>query len=270
MGLLRSWIDRITKLSRWATIWSAIRLLTWRVRKKAGWAGRSLKRVNLRASRGALYMRIGRSSDYDVFKQVFIEEEFKPVRAIREARVIVDCGANVGYASRYLLDVFPMARLIAIEPDPENAAICRLNLKPYGDRASLRQAAVWREAAQLSLVRGAFGDGREWATQVRALGEDESGDVAAIDISTLMSEEGVDMIDLLKIDIEGGELDLFCGESCRDWLPRCKNLAIELHGPECTNAFFKALDGFTYTLLRSGEHVLCMNISPSSHSLQPQ
>ena len=42
-----------------------------------------------------------------------------------EPRFILDCGANVGYTSAYLLTRFPTAFLIAIEPDPGNAEILR-------------------------------------------------------------------------------------------------------------------------------------------------
>jgi FkbM family methyltransferase len=235
-------------------------MIASRLGNAVGRKKRSLERVYLRGSCDALYMRTGDSSDFKAFTQIFLEEEYKPLRAIAAPRVIVDCGSNVGYSSRYLLEAFPSARVIAIEPDPENFRICQLNLEPFRNRASVLQAAVWTHATQLSLSRGAFRDGREWTTQVRRPGEGESADVAAIDIESLLKKEAIDTIDLLKIDIEGSELELFRSECCGNWIRRVKNLAIELHDTDCANTFFAALDGFQYDLEQSGELQICLNI----------
>lgn len=234
----------------------------WRVSAKLGRTDRVLKRIALRQGRPPLFMRVGASSDFGVFTEVFLDDELGPLRRISPPRVIVDCGANVGYASRYLLDMFPAAKLVAIEPSPDNAQMCQANLAPYRDRSAMRQAAVWAEVARLHLLRGGFGDGREWATQVKVASNGDLADVTAIDIPTLMLEEAIDTIDLLKIDIEGAELDLFRSKSCKDWLNRVRNLTVELHGPECARAFFDAMAGFKYILLRSGELHLCLNIEP--------
>jgi FkbM family methyltransferase len=255
-------VYRIFRLFRCLTLLSVARLVSWRVAYRFGWAERSLKQLNLRGTHRALSMRIGSSSDFAVFTQIFLDEGYKPLRAIAKPRVIVDCGANVGYVGRYLLDAFPNSRLIAIEPDPENFKICQLNLEPFRDRSSARLAAVWTSATRLNLLRGAYGDGREDSTQVRPSGQGETADVVAVDIPTLMEQEKIDGIDILKIDIEGSELELFRSESTRDWLPKVRNIAIELHSEDCEKAFFDALAGFRYTVLRSGELHICMNIEP--------
>jgi FkbM family methyltransferase len=233
-----------------------------RVANKFGYSSHSLKCVTLRHNHNQVYMRGGRSSDHEVFRQIFVEEELKPLRAISDPVVIVDCGANVGYASVYLLEAFPTARVISMEPDPENAKVCRLNLESYRDRSSLLQAAVWGCTTQLSLSRGDYGDRREWATQVRSPEPGELPSVEGIDIPTLLREQNISTVDLLKIDIEGSELQLFRGEACQSWIRRIRNIAIELHGAECSETFFDALAGFRYQLLRSGELHICLNIEP--------
>ena len=209
MGSLNARIDRTLRLYRVATVSSATRIMAGRLANKFGCGTRSLKRVALRYTHNQVYMRAGSSSDYEVFWQTFVDEELKPLRAISDPVVIVDCGANIGYASTYLLEAFPTARVIAIEPEPENAEVCQLNLEPYRNRSTLLRAAVWERTTQLSLSRGNYGDGREWATQVRSPEPGELPSVQAIDLLTLMSEQAINTIDLLKIDIEGSELQLF-------------------------------------------------------------
>ncbi len=66
-------------------------------------------------------------------------------------------------------------------------------------------------------------------------------------------------VDLLKIDIEGAEVELFRDGSTA-WLAQVRNIVIELHGGECELAFFRALAPYRYELSRSGELTFCRNI----------
>jgi FkbM family methyltransferase len=172
----------------------------------------------------------------------------------------LDLGANVGYTSAYFLSCFPTASVLAVEPDPANFEILRKNLAQYGERAKVLRGAVWSHNSRLKLSRGTFGDGREWATQVVASQDNEdSKDVEGFDIPTLLRLAGAESVDLLKIDIERSELELFNCAS-RSWLPRVKNICIELHGDDCRNAFMTALEGFNYELRTSGELTICRNL----------
>jgi hypothetical protein len=74
----------------------------------------------------------------------------------------------------------------------------------------------------------------------------------------------VSQIDLLKVDIEGGELELFSGNT--NWLTSVRNICIELHSADCERVFFDALKGFSYDLDRSGELTICRNIRSSVSS----
>jgi hypothetical protein len=55
-------------------------------------------------------------------------------------------------------------------------------------------------------------------------------------MTTLMREVGIETVDILKVDIEGAERDVF---STCDWMDKVKLLAIELHDrvrPGCSDA----------------------------------
>ena len=86
---------------------------------------------------------------------------------------MLDLGANAGFSSAYFLSVFPKARIVAVEPDERNLAICRANLAPYGDRVLLLHGAAWSRIATLRLLKGT-GDGLECATQVDELIAEEA------------------------------------------------------------------------------------------------
>jgi FkbM family methyltransferase len=175
--------------------------------------------------------------------------------------MILDLGANVGYSSAYFLSCFPTASIFAVEPDPANCEILRENLAQYGERATVLRGAVWSHDVKLKVSRGTYGDGREWATQVVARRNDneDSEDVEGFSMPTLFCLAGTESVDLLKIDIEGSELEVF-NVASRSWLPRVKNICIELHGDECRKALMTALDGFDYETSISGELTICRNL----------
>jgi FkbM family methyltransferase len=210
-----------------------------------------------------LQARLRGSSDIEVFNQIFIYQEYLCLRELKEPFLVLDLGANVGFSAAYFLSAFPKARVVAVEPDERNLAVCKANLSPYGDRVLLLDGAVWSRPATLRLLKGTFGDGREWATQVEELIEekDTSGGVQAWDVGSLIDMSGGGTVDLLKVDIERAELSVF-GESASSWLHRVRNICIELHGKDCEEVFFAALKDFDYELGHSGELTICRNLRP--------
>jgi FkbM family methyltransferase len=226
-------------------------------------------RLHLRHSEVKLCLRT-EATDYRVFRQIFIENEYAVLEDVATVTNIVDCGANVGYSSLYFLDRFPHARVIAIEPDPANAIICEENLRPYGKRATVIRAAIWPQKAHLAIIRGEYRDGGAWATQVRPLVThlDNALTTNGIDMSEILQILDGSPIDILKIDIERSELDLF-GSHTEQWLTRVRNVAIELHDDECREVFMKALHGFTFELQHSGELTIARNLRAQNTATCP-
>lgn len=237
---------------------------TWlflRLNKKARYHGRATWRVRPRVLPAAIEVQLRGASDFDVFSQIFIQEEYAPLRGLESISFILDLGANVGYSSAYFLDCFPDSTVLAVEPDDRNVAICRETLSPFGERARVIHGAAWSTPGTLQLSRGSYGDGREWATQVKTPASGEAGGIQAWDIPGLLSVANRDQIDLLKIDIERAELEVF-GATSAAWLHKVRNLCIELHGPDCDETFFQALRAFRFDVERSGELTICTNLQP--------
>jgi FkbM family methyltransferase len=237
---------------------AAIRLRFYDLQARAGARKSFLVQIKLKNAKHPIFMRIG-SSDREVLGQIFIEEEYAPVELSRP-KMILDLGANVGYSSAYFLSKYPTARVLAVEPDPGNYDICCRNLEPFGQRAKVIHGAAWPECAKLVLDRGTWRDGREWTTQVKpATQTTTSTYVNGYDMPALLGLCQAAEIDLLKIDIEKSELELF-SRNTDGWLPRVRNLCVELHGRDCEEVFFRALAGYSYDLSRSGELTVCRNL----------
>jgi FkbM family methyltransferase len=167
------------------------------------------------------------STDNVVFSQVFIDEQYGPISPTSAGGLIIDCGANVGYSSLFFLAKNPSAHLIAIEPDPDNFAILRVNLGPYMHRCTLVQAALWSRNTQLRISNTPYRGGGAWAKTVEEV-HDGRGEIDAVELGEVLSASGFGRIAILKMDVEGAEAEVF-RDGPPPWLSRVDQFAVELH-----------------------------------------
>lgn len=162
------------------------------------------------------------TSDFCAYKDVLIRQDkvYDPCIQNFTPGTIVDVGAHIGMASILFAHKFPQAKIIAIEPEPSNFAALVRNTSPYKNIVPV-QAALWKEDGEVTL-------GRSDAHPKGAFQVVESGEqrVRAMTMDTLMRETHIQSIDLLKVDIEGAEKDVFT--AC-DWIKKVRVIAIELH-----------------------------------------
>lgn len=210
-----------------------------------------------------LQVRVG-SSDAWAFLQIFPDHEYRFLDGSTDVKVIVDLGANCGYAAAYFLSRFPDARVLAVEPDGDNVTALERNLAPYGERAECLRAGAWSSEGRLEMREDHYRDGAEWSRQVRAVSAGETGSgFPAVDVPWIMARLGCRRVSILKCDIEGAEVEVF-GPSCRSWIERCDAIAVELHddtffGP-ATPVFERAISGLPYEVVRFGELTICRRI----------
>lgn len=263
LNKLRSHVQMLADLNGSAGLVAAMRWEGLRFAVKLGHTEPDVWSVRPRQVLHPLQVRLRGSSDIAVFHQIFIGQEYACLRKLEEPSLVLDLGANVGFSAAYFLSAFPKARVVVVEPDERNLEMCKVNLAPYGDRVMLLHGAVWSRSTILRLSKGTFGDGLEWATQVAESIEDEetSAGVQAWDVGSLIEISGAATVDLLKVDIEGAELTVF-GASAGSWLHKVRNICIELHGEDCEEVFFAALQDFDYELEYSDELTICRNLRP--------
>jgi len=144
-------------------------------------------------------------------------------RAIRDAGrtpVIVDCGANIGISAIWFADRFPDATILAVEPEPANHALLQRNTAAHPNIVAIR-AAVSDHRGRVSLTNDG-GEAWGWATR-----EAEDGDVETVTVGDLLARvpDGAPLI--VKIDIEGGEVDLF--RSATEWTRETPLIVFEDH-----------------------------------------
>jgi FkbM family methyltransferase len=193
-----------------------------------------------------------KTSDLSVFCQILVFDEYRCVSELRSPKLIVDLGANVGYSSAYFLSQFKSCSVIAVEPDPENFAELQKNVAPYRDRVMAIQAAVWPISERITLNHP--GQGEEWGVRVKPSFD---GTVESITVPELLRVSGQDRISLLKIDIEGAEIELF-RSGTEEWLHKVDNIVIELHGEEAREIFFNAIGQLNFSVSSCDELTVCL------------
>jgi FkbM family methyltransferase len=200
--------------------------------------------------RHPLNLRFG-TSDLDAYEQIFMElhyyADFKT-----SPRVIVDAGANIGLASIYFANCFPQAKIFAVEPELSNFRLLERNVRQYANVMPIR-AALWSMNTTIDLIDPGKG---HWGFQTVEAGQKAAGDridnVTAITVDRLMNDHEIDHIDVLKIDIEGAEQEVFADPS--KWINRVSVLIVELHERikiGCTRTFYNATNGFDHEWMRS-------------------
>lgn len=187
----------------------------------------------------AVVLRLG-TTDVAAFEHVFVNDEYG-FKLKTEPYTIVDLGANVGLAAAYFCSRYPKARVIAVEPDPENFLILKKNAEMFS-RISPVNAALWNRNGTVSLEQSGHGS---WGIRVGNKADHTSNVVRAVTFTTLLKEFNIDQVDLLKVDIEGAECELF--EDAGSWIDRVQMMCVELHDrfrPGCSAAFAAATRGF--------------------------
>lgn len=186
------------------------------------------------------------SSDVHTCAQIFLYHEYDFL-VKTPPNVIVDAGANIGLASIYFANRYPTATIISIEPEEENFTLLKGNVKPYRNIIPL-QAALWKSNGTIDLVDPGVGAWGFMTQEIDSVGK-TSGKfchtVKAITLSKILDDYQFDKIDILKIDIEGAEKEVF--EDTTAWIAKVRALIIELHEgkkPGCNRSFYNGSRGF--------------------------
>ena len=142
---------------------------------------------------------------------------------------VVDAGAHHGHTAVQYLEHFPNSRVIALEPEPENFAIAKKALAPFGERVELLPFALAETdgnvALRLTSHSGAHsllevGDMRYYDAPVETLTPIE---VRAVTLDSLSAEH--------RLDRRGHPQDGHSGRRASGVARRC-----QASGPSCHSA----------------------------------
>lgn len=185
---------------------------------------------------------------------------------LRDGDVVMDVGANVGVFAVRALQRFPRVRVVALEPVPDIFEVLKRNAQDFGDgRLVALRVGAGQQPGELSFtyypnspalstskpglfadnealfgsaVEGAIAHAPVW--YARLVPRFLSGIIARYlrmgarevraelrPISQILREQGLDRVDLLKVDCEGAELDALRGIDDEHW-PHIRQVVAEV------------------------------------------
>lgn len=211
---------------------------TARLRAAAGRVGKPVA-VRFRSLQHPLYLRPG-TDDLDAALNNIVRHEYGYRCPDTPPKVMVDAGAYIGDTAVFFLNRYPAITVHALEPNPESRAVAERNLAPYGDRVTLIPAALSTTVGTVS-----FG-GSEMGARI---GEGGEFDVATTTLPALLRRIPEGQIDILKMDIEGAEMEILSGD-VSEWLPHVGLLIVETHGAEITEKLQEVMAGQGWQAVR--------------------
>jgi FkbM family methyltransferase len=147
-------------------------------------------------------------------------------------RTILDVGANIGQTATYWRLRFPAARIGAVEMMPDNVARIERQASLNGWNFRILQVAATDMAGTVP-VRLSDANSRNRleiiveTSAVRDKLQDKTINVPALPLAAIMDRLGFAAVDLMKVDIEGAEVNLL--RDLPNWAPRVRTLIMEIH-----------------------------------------
>lgn len=195
----------------------------------------------------------------DAHEEEVITKDSYEIKALAEKHpdieYIVDIGGNIGAFSKQVSNFFPSAKVILCEPEPELMKYAKLNTDNkliYVEKAVVGDPDL--EEVQFSVckwqgnhhVKGKF---RMDTYGVPSVGSKILHDITvkATTLPQIISANNFPRIDLLKVDTEGSEPDIF--KSIKPWLKNVKHIVAEWHSQDDLRVLLDVIkDTHNYTL----------------------
>lgn len=201
-----------------------------------------------------------RTEDFPIVKGILEDKEYDLSFAQGFVpKNIIDCGGHIGTAAVYFANKYPTANIYSIEPQIDNFKLLMYNSVFYENIHQIR-SAIWNKITNVNICDKGYGSAGYVVEETDTISDNLTG-TSTKTIISIMEEYGFDTIDILKIDIEGSEKELFNDENVHEWLGKVKVLIIELHDrikKGCFDAVIKAISRYNWFFTFKGENIILL------------
>ena len=203
------------------------------------------------------------SSTIDMYLEIFQHKHHMLAKGFdaKKDKIVFDAGANEGYYTIGMKQNNPSLKIISVEPVPETFKMLKKNINtnklkniiPINKALSFSNKKISMDfvpEATMIASKNILAQPRSWLDKKRI----KKVKVQGITLTKLCKQLKINSIDILKLDVEGAELDILKGG--KEMLPKIKKIIIEWHSKklkkQCTQLLQK--NGFKL-VLSSNEHM---------------
>lgn len=153
-----------------------------------------------------------------MIEEVFIHDTYK-IREIKEApEIVFDIGGHIGSFTIALKSRFPKAKVWIVEPHPRSIDLIRKNTAALSDVTLIEGAISYSGGGRLADGKGTTGGGYITSAEEFEARDDSRYElldtvIPSFTVEDVLERAGVDRVDLVKWDCEGGEIDAFANMS---------------------------------------------------------
>ncbi|MGH7617644.1 MAG: amino acid adenylation domain-containing protein, partial [Gemmatimonadaceae bacterium] len=246
-----------------------------------------------RLADGRFVCGVNRAETEYLFTEIFAERRYlRHGITLAPGACVFDIGANIGLFSLFAAEAVSSLQLYAFEPMPPVFAALRTNVQAYGASAGFAARLFdhglgaeegvleFRYYNHATMLSGRACDDtapdvvrrfvEHQAAETLADEQVDAGQFEAVlaerlrfetltrpirPLSAVIRDQGVERIDLLKIDVERAELDVLRGIAADDW-PKIQQVVVEVHdqaGRVATVTTLLEAQGFTVVCEQSAE-----------------
>jgi FkbM family methyltransferase len=161
--------------------------------------------------------------------EIFLDDCYVHDLTLPPNPVVIDVGGFIGDFSLYAVKRLNARRVIVCEPSPRNWALLLKNIanNAYEDRIEPVNKAVTADGGNVMMDVDAP-DECQCMVSAYSPSEQPLSAVSGISLEQLLLDHGVESVDLLKIDVEGGEYAILENTSA-DVFSRIRNIVFEYH-----------------------------------------
>lgn len=190
-----------------------------------------------------------------LFEEVFYRNEYL-FNSKNKKPVIFDCGANIGFTTIFLKWLYPESEIYAFEPDKRTFRMLEKNvLQNRLKNVHLFNAAISGKNGKINFFFDSKNPGSLVMSTKRERMPKDRVVVDCISLSSLIKNEKIHKIDLIKMDIEGSEKEAIEDLYKNNQLAKAEKLIVEYHHKigsqkSCLGEFLQMFEksGFEYQI----------------------
>jgi FkbM family methyltransferase len=233
--------------------------VAYAVRRSTGW---ELYRGGIFSFRFGRFEVMAGRGDLGTISEIFVNRAYQvPGFIPSDGDICVDIGANIGCVSLQWRLTNPSGRILAVEPHPGTVEVLRRNcaLNP-GVGVTVVHAAAGSQNGEVELVidRNQNSMARTAGEHLRyfeAYAAEERIMVKCVTLDSLVLTYALPRIDVLKIDVEGFEVE--CLKGAPKALGLTDRMIVEFHGEDLRVECARILEEHGFAIQVRGSLMFC-------------